>query len=110
MSFPQEDDSNHGLLKPVSEQHHCDHLPNKELLLSSAQSLVIIGDESSAASTIRTHHGGRTHHVAKSPFRYIRDGKITDIHQHPSLKSTVRQLSSDHSADRYIYTIRRLRI
>lgn len=110
MPSPQETAGDSGLLQPVSEQNYYDHLPNKELLLTSVQSLVISGDESSAASTVRTQHGGRTQQVAKSPFRYVRDGKVTDIHQHPFLKAAVRQLSGDLSADRYIYTVRRLRI
>ena len=102
---PKNDERGSDLLQPVSEQHHDGHLPNKELLLSSAQCLVITGDENSTQ-----HHSNRTQHVAKSPFRYIRDGKVTDIHHHPFLKTAVRQLSGNLSAGRYLYTIRRLRI
>lgn len=107
---PKNDERGSDLLQPVSEQHHDGHLPNKELLLSSAQCLVITGDENSTPSTVRTHHSNRTQHVAKSPFRHIRDGKVTDIHHHPFLKTAVRQLSGNLSAGRYLYTIRRLRI
>lgn len=110
MPSPQETAGDSGLLQPVSEQNYYDHLPNKELLLTSAQSMVISGEESGTASTVRTHHGSRTQQVAKSPFRYVKDGKVTDIHHHPLLKAAVRQLLGDHAADRYIYTVRRLRI
>lgn len=110
MPSPQETAGDSGLLQPVSEQNYYDHLPNKELLLTSAQSMVISGEESGTASTVRTHHGSRTQQVAKSPFRYIRDGKVTDVNQHPFLKAPLRQLSGDRSADRYLYTVLRLRI
>ena len=110
VTSPPGDVRRDALSQPASEQSAWDHLPNKEMLLTSAQSLIGIGDESSATSTVRTQHGGNTHQIAKSPFRYIRDGKVTDIRRHPFFKVVVRQLSGVFSTDRYLFSVRRLRI
>jgi len=107
---PREKDRTDALTQPASESQIWDNLPNKELLLSSAQCLICIGDESGATSTVRTQHGGNTNHVTKTPFRYIHDGKMTDIHHHPFFRTVMRQLSGVFSSDRYLFSVRRLRI
>ena len=107
---PQDEGVNGGMIQPDSGQYNYDHLPNQEMLLTSAQSIIITGDDSGNGSSVRTHYGGHTHHGAKSPFRYVRDGKVTDLHHHPSLKKVLRQLSGDLAADRYLYTVCQLRI
>lgn len=110
VTTPRENERTDALSQPASESQTWDNRPNKEMLLSSAQSLICIGDESGAASTVRTQHGSSTHHVTKSPFRYVHDGKMTDIRRHPFFRTLVRQLSGVFSSDRYLFSVRRLRI
>ena len=103
-------DRTDALSQPASEQQCWEHLPNRELLLTSAQGSVIAGDESGASTTVRTPNGGSVRQIAKSPFRYICDGKVTDIHHHPYLRMAIQQLSGFFSSDRYLFAVRRIRI
>lgn len=99
------------ITQPDSEKITSDRLPNKDLLLSSAQSLVCLGNEGGAPVHVRTQHSNfRTLSHIKSAYRLIKDGKIIDGLHHPFLIVNFTTVSGILSADRYLYAIRRIRI
>lgn len=99
------------ILQIPSENPVQDQLPNKELLLSSAQNLVTIGEEGGTVSVVRIQHQDeRNHSAKKTPFRIIKNGKSIDGHRHPFLLADLSVLSGILSKDRYLLAIQILRI
>ena len=99
------------ILQIPSENPVQDQLPNKELLLSSAQNLVTIGEEGGTISVVRIQHQDeRNHSAKKTPFRIIKNGKSIDGHRHPFLLADLSVLSGILSKDRYLLAIQILRI
>ena len=99
------------ILQIPSENPIQDQLPNKELLLSSAQNLVTIGEEGGTVSVVRIQHQDeRNHSAKKTPFRIIKNGKSIDGHRHPFLLADLSVLSGILSKDRYLLAMQILRI
>lgn len=90
-----------------------DQLPSKDLLLSSAQISVTIGEESCSTTIAGKQHNGRYHSVKKSSsklIKNIKNGKIIDEHSRPSYMDVVHVNSGMLSKGRYLFAIRKLRI
>lgn len=99
------------VLQIPSENPIQDQLPNKELLLTSAQNLVTIGEEGGVISIVRIQHQDeRNHSAKKTPFRIIKNGKNIDFHRHPFLLADLSVLSGILSKERYLLAIQILRI
>ena len=95
----------------TSEKISYNDLPNKELSLTSAQSVLGMSEETGISLNVRNHpSGSRTQSSVKNPLRIIKDGKTIDIRQFPSLRDLPCGLSGALSVERYLYTIRRIRI
>ena len=96
---------------PASEKISFNDLPNKELSLTSAQSVLGMSEETGISLSVRNYQSGsRTQSSVKNPLRIIKDGKTIDIRQFPSLRDLPSGISGTHSVERYLYTIRRIRI
>ncbi len=99
------------ITQPYSEKITSDQLPNKDLLLSSAQSLVCLGEEGGTPIHVYTQHSNfRPISHFKSAYRLIKNGKVIDGLHHPFVIADITSFSGTLSADRYLYAIRRIRI
>lgn len=97
--------------QPASERLTADNLPNKDLLLSSAQSLLTVGEEEGAAPNVRPHSSNsRTNNLSHSHFQVVRNGKVIHIFQHPYPTVRNKGFAGTFSADRYLVALRRIRI
>lgn len=97
--------------QPDDKDFTADQLPNKELILSSVQTSVTIGEESGTTAIGGRHHSdGRYHSAKKTPFKFIKNGKIVDEHLHPFFQNEILVASGIFSKDRYLFLIRKLRI
>lgn len=97
--------------QPVSERLSADNLPNKDLLLSSAQSLLSVGEEESAAPNVRPHSANsRTNSFSHSHFHILRNGKVVRILRHPYRTVCDKGCAGTFSAERYLFALRRIRI
>lgn len=95
------------------EDVSADCLPSKDLLLSSAQISVTIGEESCSTTIAGKQHNGRCHSVKKSSSKLIKNvknGKIIDEHSRPFFMEDVLVDSGMLSKGRYLFAIRKLRI
>ena len=95
-------DEHSAIAQPLSERFTADDLPNRDLLLSSAQSLLTAGEEEGSAPNVRpVPSNNRPHnlsptgnHILRRPYRTVGDkGK-----------------SGTFAADRYLFALRRIRI
>ena len=99
------------ILQPYSEDYSADQLPNKDLLLTSAQNLVTFAEESDITMSVRAHQSNeRTHSAKKTPFKLIKNGKNIDGHRHPFIITDLTSESGVLSKIRYLFVIKRLRI
>ena len=97
--------------QPKSDKITFNDLPNKDLSLTSAQSVLGWGEETGISLSVRNHtSGSHTQPSVKKPLRIFKDGKSIDIRQFPSLKDLPDGISGALSVERYLYTIRRIRI
>ena len=97
--------------QPVSERLSADNLPNKDLLLSSAQSLLTAGEEGGAAPNVRPHStNSRTNSFSHNHFHILRNGKVIRILRHPYRTVHDKGCAGTFSADRYLFALRRIRI
>lgn len=99
------------ILQPSSEDFTTDQLPNKDLLLTSAQNLVSFGEEGGIIMSVRAHQNNeRSHSAKKTPFRLVKNGKNIDGHRHPFIIMDLTSESGVLSKIRYLFVIKRLRI
>ena len=99
------------ILQPDSEDYSVDQLPNKDLLLTSAQNLVSFGEDGGIIMSVRAHHSDeRSHSAKKMPFKLIKNGKNIDGHHHPFIIADLTTVSGVLSKVRYLFVIKRLRI
>ena len=107
----QHTDGSSTVTQPASERLTADNLPNKDLLLSSAQSLLTVGEEEGAAPNVRPHSSNsRTNNLSHSHFQVVRNGKVIHIFQHPYPTVRNKGFAGTFSADRYLVALRRIRI
>lgn len=93
------------------EDVSADCLPSKDLLLSSAQISVTIGEESCSTTIAgKQHNDSRTHSVKKSLSKLIKNGKIINEHLRPFYMNDMLVASGILSKGRYLFAIRKLRI
>lgn len=104
-------DGRSAVAQPASERLINDNLPNKDLLLSSAQSLLTAGEEESAAPNVRQHSANsRTSSLSHSHFHILRNGKEVHIFRPPYPTVRNKGYAGAFSADRYLVALRRIRI
>ncbi|MBQ3751439.1 MAG: hypothetical protein II865_09085 [Bacteroidales bacterium] len=104
-------DGRSAVAQPASERLINDNLPNKDLLLSSAQSLLTAGEEESAAPNVRQHSANsRTNSFSHSHFHILRNGKVVRILRHPYRTVCDKGCAGTFSAERYLFALRRIRI
>ena len=97
--------------QPVSERLSADNLPNKDLLLSSAQSLLSVGEEESAAPNVRpVPSNNRPHNLSPTGNHILRNGKVVHILRRPYRTVGDKGKSGTFAADRYLFALRRIRI
>ncbi len=97
--------------QPTSDKISFNDLPNKELSLTSAQSVIGMSEETGISLSVRNYQSGsRTQSSVKNPLRIVKDGKTVDIRHFPNLNDLPGGVSGAHSVERYLYTIRRIRI
>ena len=104
---------NYSISNSDSQDFPANHLPNKDILLSSAQSSFLIIEEGGGGITAfaRNQHNYEQNHSAKKmPFKHIKNGKTIDVHQHPFIKNDISFTSGILSKDRYLFVIQKLRI
>ena len=107
----QHTDGSSTVTQPASERLTADNLPNKDLLLSSAQSLLTVGEEEGAAPNVRPHSSNsRTNNLSYSNFHIFRNGKVVHILRHPYPTVHDKGFAGTFSADRYFIALRRIRI
>lgn len=95
----------------LPERPAADQLPNKELLLSSAQSMLSLSEEASVCCASTPHPTtNRTHLSSKSTSRLIQNGKPLDVRAYFLLTISLLDITGALSYSRYLYTIRRIRI
>lgn len=95
----------------LPERPSADQLPNKEFLLSSAQSLQSLNEEGSVCPFVPIQHSNsRTHVSFKSPFLLLQNGKFIDIRICFLLTVNLSDAAGALSHVRYLYTIRKIRI
>ena len=113
MSFPisTERESSSFSQTSLPDSILAERLPNKEMLLSSAQSLLSLTEEGGVCTYIPVQHSNsRTQTSFKSPSRLIQNGKIINIGSCLRQASHVTHISGSLSHCRYLYTTRRIRI
>ena len=107
----QHTDGSSTVTQPASERLTADNLPNKDLLFSSAQSLLTVGEEESTAPNVRPHSSNsRTNNLSYSNFHIFRNGKVVHILRHPYPTVHDKGFAGTFSADRYFIALRRIRI
>ena len=96
--------------QPNSKRLTADNLPNKDMLLSSAQSL-LTAEEGGISLYVRTQHsGGRTHVASKNTIVAEQEGSTNNLHPNLFLTQFSNGISGFASSKRYLFSIRRLRI
>ena len=113
MSFPisTERESSSFSQTSLPDSILAERLPNKEMLLSSAQSLLSLTEEGGVCTYIPVQHSNsRTQVSFKSPSRLIQNGKLIDIGSCFRQASHLTHISGPLSHCRYLYTTRRIRI
>ncbi len=104
-------DERSAVTQPVSERIAADNLPNKDLLLSSAQSLLAAGEEEGAAPNVRPiPSSNRLHNFSHSSIHILRNGKVVHILRRPYRTVCDKGKSGTFAADRYLFALRRIRI
>ena len=95
----------------LPERSSAEQLPNKELLLSSAQNLLSLSEEGGVCPLVPVQQSNsRTHVSSKSPFLLIHNGKILDVRTCFLLSISHSNTSGSLSHSRYLYTLRKIRI
>lgn len=99
------------ILQQREERLATDLLPNNEILLTSAQLTVTIGEESSTTTFAgRQHNDGRYHSAKKTNFKLVKNGKILDEYLRTFFMDEILVASGILSKGRYLFVIRNLRI
>lgn len=113
MSFPisTERESSSFSQTSLPDSILAERLPNKEMLLSSAQSLLSLTEEGGVCTYIPVQHSNsRTQTSFKSPSRLIQNGKIMDVCAFIRQSIHLTNITSWLSRSRYLYTTRRIRV
>lgn len=104
-------DRQSAVAQPASERLTADNLPNKDLLLSSAQSLLTAGKEEGAAPNVRpVPSNNRPHNLSPTGNHILRNGKVVHILRRPYRTVGDKGKSGTFAADRYLFALRRIRI
>ena len=85
---------------------------NREICITAAQGYTFAGDDSTSSVSIRIPQSGkRTTPQVRSTFRIVKAGKVIDNnHLHPFLAQSVVHMAGIHIAERYLFSICRLRL
>ena len=104
-------DEHSAIAQPLSERFTADDLPNRDLLLSSAQSLLAAGEEEGAAPNVRpVPSNNRPHNLSPTGNHILRNGKVVHILRRPYRTVGDKGKSGTFAADRYLFVLRRIRI
>lgn len=104
-------DGRSAVAQPVSERLSADDLPNRDLLLSSAQSLLTAGEEEGSAPNVRPHpSNNRPNNLSQASTHIIRNGKVIHLIRHPYRSVCDKGRSGSFAVERYLFALRRIRI
>ena len=111
-AFPDPHADGHSAVTlPASERITADNLPNKDMLLSSAQLLLTAGEEEESAPNVRPHpSNNRPNSLNKTDAHIVRNGKVLHLFRHLIHTTCDRGNSGAFAADRYLFALRRIRI
>ena len=98
--------------KGPSTESIADYSQNREICITAAQGYTFAGNNSTNSISVRiTQTGKRTSPQVRSTFRMVKGGKVIDNNRlHPFLAQSVVHLSGIYIAERYLFSICRLRL
>lgn len=95
-----------------STENAGDFTQNREICITAAQGYTFAGNNSTNSISVRiTQTGKRTSPQVRSTFRIVKGGKVIDNnHLHPFLAQSFVHLAGIYIAERYLFSICRLRL
>ena len=95
-----------------STENAADFKHNREICITAAQGCTFAGNNSTNSVSVKTTHSGRRiNPQLRSAFRIVKGGKVIDNnHLHPFLAQSVVHLAGIYIAERYLFSICRLRL
>lgn len=98
------------ILPTPYEDYSYNHFP-KDIILSSAQNLVSLGEEEGITMNVRVQYSNeRNSSVKKTPFKFVKNGKNIDGNHHHFIVTDITTISGILSKARYLFVVKRLRI